>query len=253
MSQGCRASRSCTANMPAALECARYVRVIPPSCLVDSQPTAVGATARSATASSPRTSTDGARPAGGFSDYDTLFTHDWAPAPGQRGPDTYADLAAAKADAEERKRQREARIALEQREAEMERREREIKRKQDMAALEARRQREQLEEQERRRLAKEEAKRGKNQPKRPKFDFQKEKPQIMVAVATALQAANNLVNSCRVSAASCRDCIGNFGPIADSASILTERSRMSPRAPRSRRISTRPSWRDERLSDTSSW
>lgn len=108
-------------------------------------------------------------------------------------------MAAAKADAEERKRQREARIAMEQREAEIERREREIKRKQDMTALEARRQKDAAEEAERRRIAKEELKRGKNQPKRPKFDFEKEKPQIMVSVATALQAANNLVNSCRVS------------------------------------------------------
>jgi hypothetical protein len=138
-------------------------------------------------------------PQGGFSDYNDLFAHDWAPAPGARGPDTYSDLAAAKADAEERKRAREARIILEQREAEVERREREAKRKQDMAALEARRQKEAAEEAERRRQAKEEAQRNKNQPKKPKFDFQKEKPAIMVAVAIALQSANNLVNSCRVS------------------------------------------------------
>lgn len=72
-----------------------------------------------------------------------------------------------------------------------------------MAALEARRQKEALEEQERRRKAKDDAKNRKNQPQKPKFDFQREKPQIMVTVATALQAANNLVNSCRVSAESC--------------------------------------------------
>jgi len=150
----------------------------------------------------PRASIDAGRPGkpeGGFSDYNDLFSHDWQPAAGQRGADTYSDLAAAKADAEERKRQREARIAMEQREAEIERREREMKRKQDMAALEVRRQKDALEEAERRRQAKEELKRNKNQPKKPKFDFEREKPQIMVAVATALQAANNLVNSCRVS------------------------------------------------------
>lgn len=174
------------------------------------QPTAVPS---SATAS-PRASIDTGRPTsttrtgpeGGFSDYDSLFSHDWAPAPGKRGPDTYADLAAAKADAEERKRQREARIALEHREAELERREREIKRKSEMEALTIRRQREAEQEAERRRKAREEMLKAKKapvqtaaQPKRPKFDFQKEKPQVLVAVANAIQTANNLVNSCRVS------------------------------------------------------
>ncbi|WWC91674.1 uncharacterized protein L201_006620 [Kwoniella dendrophila CBS 6074] len=137
---------------------------------------------------------------GGFDD--DLFSHDWAPSKGNRGPDTYTDLAAAKADADARKRDREARILIEQREAEVERREREFKRKQDMAALEARRQREAAEEAERRRQAKEDAKkRGPNvkpQPKRPPFDFQKEKPQMMVSIANAIQCANNLVNSCRL-------------------------------------------------------
>jgi len=149
---------------------------------------------------SPRASTEASRPAATFSDYDAIFGHDWKPAPGARGPDTYADLAAAKQDADERKRQREARILLEQREAEIERREREHKRKTEMAAIEARRQKEAAEEAERRRKAKEDLKnrpRQAAQPQRPKFDFQKEKPQIMVAVATAIQAANNLVNSCR--------------------------------------------------------
>ena len=140
--------------------------------------------------------------AGGFTDYDDLFSHDWNPGPGKRGPDTYADLAAAKADAEERRLQRERRVALEQREAELERREREQKRRQDMAALESRRQKEAAEEAERRRKAKEELRNkpalAAAQAKRPKFDFQKEKPQIMVAVANALQSANGLVNSCRV-------------------------------------------------------
>jgi len=142
---------------------------------------------------------------GGFTDYDTLFSHDWQPAPGQKGPDTYADLATAKADVEDRKRQRESRIALEQREAEIERKEREMRRKQDMSAVEARRQKEAAEEAERRRKAKEEMRNkpaaAAAQAKRPKFDFQKEKPQIMVGVSNALQAANNLVNSCRVSGA----------------------------------------------------
>jgi hypothetical protein len=144
---------------------------------------------------------DASRPAATFSDYDAIFGHDWKPAPGARGPDTYADLAAAKADADERKRQREARIALEQREADIERREREHKRQQDMAAIEARRQKEAAEEAERRRKAKEEMKNKPKQaaqPQRPKFDFVREKPQIMIAVATAIQAANDLVNSCRV-------------------------------------------------------
>ncbi|WVR07700.1 hypothetical protein IAU60_004742 [Kwoniella sp. DSM 27419] len=128
---------------------------------------------------------------------DDIFGHDWAPAKGSRGPDTYTDLAAAKADADARKREREQRILIEQREAEVERRERELKRKQDMAALEARRQKEAAEEAERRRQAKEDAKKRGAQPKRPPFNFQREKPQIMVAVANAIQCANNLVNSCR--------------------------------------------------------
>ncbi|ORX40626.1 hypothetical protein BD324DRAFT_611568 [Kockovaella imperatae] len=171
------------------------------------KPTAVHS---SATTASPRASIDAGRPSrgpeGGFNDYDSLFSHDWAPAPGKRGPDTYADLAAAKADAEERKRQREARIALEHREAELERREREIRRKSEMEALNMRRQREAEQEAERRRKAREEMLKAKRQPaqapaaaqpKRPKFDFQKEKPQVLVAVANAIQTANNLVNSCR--------------------------------------------------------
>ncbi len=88
---------------------------------------------------------------------------------------------------------------MEQREAEIERRERELKRKQDMAALEATRQREAIQEAERRRKAKEDLKKRGAQPQRPKFDFQKEKPQVLVSVANAVQAASNLVNACRVS------------------------------------------------------
>jgi hypothetical protein len=131
-----------------------------------------------------------------------LYNHSWAPGPGQRGPDTYADLAAAKADAEARKREREGRIALEQREAEIERKERDFRRKQDMASIEARRQREAAEEAERRRKMKEDSKKKPAQQQRPKFDLQREKPQIMVSIANAIQAASVLVNACRVSRSS---------------------------------------------------
>ena len=181
-----------------------------------------------APSSSPRTSVDAKRsntassgPQGAFSDYDAIFGHDWAPAPGKRGPDTYADLAAAKADAEERKRQREARIAIEHREAELERRERELKRKSEMEALTIRRQREAEQEAERRRQTKDALKNAKAQPKRPKFDFEREKPQVMVSVANAIQSANNLVNSCRVSES---NPVGDF--YLTVASISTERTRM---------------------------
>lgn len=136
-------------------------------------------------------------PERGFSGSDPFYDHSWEPAPGQRGADSYADLAAAKADADQRKKEREAQIALEQREAELERREREYKRKQEMAAVEARRQREAEEEAERRRKAKASRKQQAAQPRRPKFNFEKEKPQVMAAVANALQASSNLVNSCR--------------------------------------------------------
>lgn len=126
-----------------------------------------------------------------------MFSHSWAVAPGQAGADTYSDLAAAKADADERKRSRDAKLALEQREADIARRERELQRKKDMSALEETRRREALEEAERRRKLKEQQKKGTPEPKRPKFDFQKEKPNVLVAVANAIQCANNLVNSCR--------------------------------------------------------
>lgn len=75
-----------------------------------------------------------------------------------------------------------------------------MKRKADMTALEMRRQKDAAEEAERRRVMKENMKKGGPAAKpKPKFDLQKEKPNIMVSVATALQAANNLVNSMRVS------------------------------------------------------
>lgn len=59
------------------------------------------------------------------------------------------------------------------------------------------------EEAERRRKLKEQQKRGGGQTtplakQQKKFDLQKEKPNIMVGVANALQAANVLVNSMRV-------------------------------------------------------
>ena len=74
-----------------------------------------------------------------------------------------------------------------------------------MAALEQRRQKDMLEEQERRRKMKEEAKRGNKQgaagnKQVKKFDLARERPNVMVSVANALQAANVLVNSMRVSA-----------------------------------------------------
>jgi hypothetical protein len=47
------------------------------------------------------------------------------------------------------------------------------------------------------------------QPKRPKFDFEREKPKVMVSVANAIQCANNLVNSCRVSSLN----LGQYGEL----------------------------------------
>jgi Skp family chaperone for outer membrane proteins len=151
------------------------------------------------------TSTTTAARGGSFNETDALYNHSWAPGPGQRGADTYADLAAAKADAEARKREREGRIALEQREAEIERKERDLRRKQDMASIEARRQREAAEEAERRRKMKEDSKKKPAQQQRPKFDLQREKPQIMVSIANAIQAASVLVNACRVSRSRVRE------------------------------------------------
>lgn len=37
------------------------------------------------------------------------------------------------------------------------------------------------------------------QPKRPPFNFEREKPQILIGIANASQAATSLVNACRVS------------------------------------------------------
>lgn len=155
-------------------------------------------------ASTPASPTSAApRSRHAFGDIDDIYGHKWEPSAGARaGGNNYSDLAAAKADAEARRAARDRQILIEQREAELERREREMKRKADMAALEMRRQKDAAEEAERRRVMKENQKKGgpaaKPKPK-PKFDLQKEKPNIMVSVATALQAANNLVNSMRVS------------------------------------------------------
>lgn len=68
-----------------------------------------------------------------------------------------------------------------------------------MAEIEERRRKDAAEEAENRRKLKEQGKKKSQQPKRPPFNFEKEKPQIMVAVASAIQCANNLVNACRVS------------------------------------------------------
>lgn len=67
-----------------------------------------------------------------------------------------------------------------------------------MEQIEARRRREAEEEAERRRKAKEERKSAKNAPKRPKFNFEREKPAVLSAVAQANLAASNLVNACRL-------------------------------------------------------
>lgn len=67
-----------------------------------------------------------------------------------------------------------------------------------MAQVEARRRTEAEAEAERRRKAKEERKNAKHAPKRPKFNFEKEKPQVLSSVANANLAASNLVNACRL-------------------------------------------------------
>lgn len=143
------------------------------------------------------TDTPPSRRQSGFEDLD----HSWAPkgyTSGSTDP-TYADLAAAKEEAEARKREREAKAALEAREAELERRERALTNKEtDKARLEAAR-RKATEDDVKRKKDAEMAKAKAKQPKRPPFDFAKEKPQVLVSIANASQAANNLVNACRVS------------------------------------------------------
>jgi hypothetical protein len=135
--------------------------------------------------------------AGGFSNSNPFYDHSWEPDAAARAGAPVTDRAAAKADADQRRREREERQALERREAEIERRERDLKRKQEMAEVETRRKREAEDEAARRKRAKEAKKLRKYEPRRPKFDFEKEKPKVMTAVASATQAATNLVNSCR--------------------------------------------------------
>lgn len=151
--------------------------------------------ATATTTSKPRSS--------GFEDLD----HTWAPS--NRGADTYADLAAEKEKAAARQRERDAQSALEMREAEIERRERALKNKdaermrlEDQKRKNAeeeirRRKLRDLEAREREVARREREKNAKNQPKRPPFDFAKERPQVLVSIANASQAASNLVNACR--------------------------------------------------------
>ncbi|KAJ9093564.1 hypothetical protein QFC19_008291 [Naganishia cerealis] len=148
----------------------------------------------------PRTSVDDNPPVRKpTNDFENL-EHSWAPSGGVRDT-SYADYSDLREDAERRKREREARAALEAREAEIERRERAIKNKEsEKAKAELYRQKLTEEEmsrrkqKERERLEKEKAK---NQPKRPPFNFEKEKPQILISIANASQAAISLVNACR--------------------------------------------------------
>lgn len=149
--------------------------------------------------SAARTSVDEPvrKPTNDFEDLE----HSWAPSGGVRDT-SYANYADLKEDAEKRKREREARAALEAREAEIERRERALRNKEDEKhKLEAYRHKLTEEEahkrkqKEKERLEKE---RAKNQPKRPPFNFEKEKPQILVSIANASQAAINLTNACKV-------------------------------------------------------
>ncbi|KAJ9100681.1 hypothetical protein QFC21_003726 [Naganishia friedmannii] len=149
----------------------------------------------------PKTSMDDSTPVRKPTNEFENLDHSWAPSGGVRDT-SYADYSDLREDAERRKREREARAALEAREAEIERRERAIKNKEsEKAKAELYRQKLTEEEINRRslnekeRLAKEKAK---NQPKRPPFNFEKEKPQILISIANASQAAINLVNACRL-------------------------------------------------------
>jgi hypothetical protein len=144
------------------------------------------------------------KPTNDFEDLD----HSWAPAGGVRDT-SYANYADLREDAEKRKREREARAALEAREAEIERRERALRNKEDEKhKAETYRQKMVDDEAQRRKLKEKERldkERAKNQPKRPPFNFEKEKPQILVSIANASQAAINLTNACRVSLADFRE------------------------------------------------
>jgi hypothetical protein len=152
---------------------------------------------------SPRTSMSSSapvrKPTGEFNDLE----HSWVPTKGHAtSAADYADLAAKKDEAERRRAEREARSALEAREAEVERRERAIKLKQEEKEK-AEAYRRQLADQDMKRRAEKERERlekerKKNQPKRPPFDYAREKPQIQLAIANASSAAIALVNACRV-------------------------------------------------------
>jgi hypothetical protein len=139
------------------------------------------------------------KPTGEFNDLE----HSWVPTKGHAtSAADYADLAAKKDEAERRRAEREARSALEAREAEVERRERAIKLKQEEKEK-AEAYRRQLADQDMKRRAEKERERlekerKKNQPKRPPFDYAREKPQIQLAIANASSAAIALVNACRV-------------------------------------------------------
>lgn len=150
----------------------------------------VAAAKRESLSTAPKSSTP-------FDDPDDIYSHSWAPA--SKGAESYTDRSAARAEADARKAEREQQMLLERKEAEIERRERELRRRQEMADIEGRRRREAEYEAEQRKKAKEERKRGKiSKNIRPRFNFEKEKPAIMQAVATAIQSANNLVNACRL-------------------------------------------------------
>jgi hypothetical protein len=212
-------------------------------------------TAPTNTTATAATTTTPSRKSSTFEDLE----HSWAPkgyTPGASDK-TYADLAAAKEEAETRKREREARAALEAREAEIERRERALKNKEtDRArAEEARRkaaEAEALRKKEAELARREKALKAK-QPKRPPFDFAKEKPQILVAIANASQAANNLVNACRVGWSGVGDSRSQRVYLTDQLrrSTLTERRRTLPRTSRCSSISKRQRPRGDRSFDTS--
>lgn len=128
--------------------------------------------------------------------------HSWVPTKGHAtSASDYSDLAIKKEEAAARAREREQRSALEMREAEIERRERALKVKEEekRKAEEyrvklAEEERKRKEQREKERLEKERLAR---QPKRPPFNFEKEKPQILIGIANASQAATSLVNACR--------------------------------------------------------
>lgn len=165
----------------------------------------------------PRRSVDAPRPSAAAapppSSFGNDLEHSWAPVNTRGVPREYADLAAAKASAEARRAERERNAALESRETQLERRERAVRlkeqqrrdaeeRRRQQADAEVRKQKAaQLEERERQ-LRKEERQKAKQElrsrPKPPPFNYAKEKPNMILAIANANQAANNLLNALRV-------------------------------------------------------